>query len=102
VTLDMIGGLMLIALALGLLTTVYVRQKSLSTRLGADREAVRRAELALLQLQGGVPLASLDPTVRLRALDRPSPARFVWCEAVAVVNARSATLVGLVPEESLP
>ena len=104
--LDAVVGLAIIsALAASVATAVYAQRKH-SRALSKQREMVRLVEGALVDLRAGreVDTASeVRPLMYLTVtrLDTPAVDGWVWVEASSSFRERSASVVGLVPVDSL-
>jgi hypothetical protein len=93
---DAVIALTLVAM-LGAVLMVLANRHARATReLGATRAAVRMAEAALMEMQGGRPAPA---SVRVRRLT-PAAEGAVWVEVTAAVEGREVALIGLVRESA--
>src|SRR5690606_6334348 len=93
-----VGMVLLMAIGTALVVTLHLRQQ-VHERADARRQAVDRAEAALVMLQNGE--RAEMPAVSLESLDSPAPAGFRWVRTRCSVNEQEAQLIGLVPAEEV-
>jgi hypothetical protein len=101
VMLDVTVALLLISTMAGVLAYTANRQQTHLQFLADTRSASRIAEAALITLQSGQ--TSLPPGITVHPLSRPAEIPgMVWVQVGAIEAGRTASLVGLVPQASLP
>ena len=99
--LEVLWGITIIGMLLGLFTVVTIRQDKVERQLAARRALVRQTEVALLTLQTGGKIT--DDSVSIKLLDTPSSVTgFRWVEVSMAEKTKPLSLIGLVPEKSLP
>jgi hypothetical protein len=97
-------AIMIVAILAALLSVADGSHQRALKHLADSRSATRLAESALISMQSGQSLSiPTDCDLAFRELS-PSPGLpgQVWIEVDAAVNGRRASLVGLVPRNSLP
>jgi hypothetical protein len=92
--LDALLGLFLIVAIAAALGLVVSNQRRAAIATANGRDAVRRAEAALISLQAGQPAVS---GVDVKQIDAPSPRGWVWVRATGQSGTHRAELIGLVP-----
>lgn len=98
--LEVLWGILLIGMLLGLLTVATMQQDKAERKLAARRAMARQVEAALVTLQAGGRVA--DQTVRVKRLETPAPAQgFIWVEVSAADKTATTRLVGLVSEKTV-
>ena len=99
---DAVIGLALLAILSVALISIVRRERRAATVLSDQREATGAAEAVLSGLQARLPPAP-GTDVRLTPSPGGDPvAGQAWVEVRATVRGRSASVVGLVPEDALP
>lgn len=102
-TADIIVSLGILTLLGILLAGAQGRQNQAAKKLADTRSAGRMAERVLLDLQHHQSFAPpADVKLSIEKLNTSAPAGWSWAQVDAKVRGRSATLWGLVPDESLP
>lgn len=100
VFIDVVMGVILVGMIAGMLGAAAGWHYRALKHLADTRAATRLAESTLISLQTGQPVAAADSKCRelSAATDLPG---MTWVEVSATVDGRSASLVGLVPNNSL-
>jgi type II secretory pathway pseudopilin PulG len=108
VLLDVLMGMIIVSILGALLGAAAAMHDRAAHHLDDTRAAMRQAESALLTMQSNQ-IPPEKPTVGnggfLTVKKLPAQSQtpgMTWIEVRATVHARTATLVGLVPETSLP
>jgi type II secretory pathway pseudopilin PulG len=111
VFLDVVMGIMIVAILAAILGFAAATHQRGLKHLADSRSATRLAESALISMQSGQ-----SPSIPANVEGKPSTSNLafhelpaspdvpgnVWIELDAAVNGRQASLVGLVPRNSLP
>jgi len=111
VFLEVLMAIMIVAILVAILGLAVASHQRGLKHLADSRSATRLAESALISLQSGQ-----SPSIPADAEGKPSTSNLafhelsvspdfpgqVWIEVHAAVNGRQASLVGLVPRNSLP
>jgi type II secretory pathway pseudopilin PulG len=96
---DVILGMLLIGLILGLMTSTMSMWHRSSVRLLHERRATAEAERALTLLRAGQSSATDAAAILLiEPLSGDAPQGLRWTRVTASVEGRSASLIGLLPE----
>jgi Tfp pilus assembly protein PilX len=99
--LDVLTGLILVAVLGAALVTALVARGRLSHRLAADRAAAAAAEAALVALQ--TTAAPVPPNVNLQPVAGvAAPPGKAWVRVAATVDGRARAIIGVVPANRLP
>jgi hypothetical protein len=99
-TIDILGGLALIAIAGTMLTVLTARCMRASAQLAAGRNAIGAAETALANMQDGLANPTSDARVRIEIAPCPDGAVVAghrWVQVIATVEGQSRAVSGLVP-----
>jgi len=102
---DVIGGLILVATLATVLAIAMNRQNRAQQKLADSRAAVRIAERVLADLQTSGKTAADDDDTRItihRAEGAADARGLAWAEVRVAFRDQQASLVGLVPRQSLP
>jgi type II secretory pathway pseudopilin PulG len=102
---DVIGGLILVAMLATVLAIAMNRQNRAQQKLADSRAAVRIAErvLADLQTSGKTAAADDDTRITIHRAEGAADARgLAWAEVHVAFRDQQASLVGLVPRKLLP
>jgi type II secretory pathway pseudopilin PulG len=103
VLLDVLMGMIIVALLAAILgAAAAMNQRSLQ-HLADSRAATLEAESALLSLQSHQKptLGNGGQSSCKKLSDFPKTPNMTWIEVRATVNARTATIIGLVPQNAL-
>ena len=90
-------GLILVVALMAVMAAMVWRHNLAGHKLADSRAALRLAERTLAELHSGGPVAQARG-VQVRRLSAGPVAGTHWVEVQAIVDGRSATLVGLVAE----
>jgi type II secretory pathway pseudopilin PulG len=104
VFLDVVMAIMIVAILAAILGFAAASHQRGLKHLADSRSATRLAESALISMQSGQS-PSIPANSNLAFHELPVSPEFpgkVWIEVDAAVNGRQASLVGLVPRNSLP
>jgi hypothetical protein len=96
-------GLAFLALLATVLAVTATRQQRAARVLADQREAVRIAETALLDLQAHQPAAAAVSDVTVRVAPASGGAKVPgtkWVEMIVTVRGQTRSLVGLVPDDA--
>jgi hypothetical protein len=99
---DVLMATILVALIAAMLGAAAGWQQRAMIHLANARAASRTAESALLTLQSGHALAPDSPVHIRRLAEESNIPGQVWVQVDAAEGGRAATLVGLVPQNTLP
>jgi type II secretory pathway pseudopilin PulG len=96
-------GMIIISILGTLLSTAATKHDRAAHHLDDTRAATRQAESALLTMQAGQAAITCESLTITKLPDSSTQIPgMTWVEVQATVNARTATLIGLVPESSIP
>jgi Tfp pilus assembly protein PilX len=101
---DVVMAMILVSLIAAMLGAAANWHQRALTHLADSRSATRLAESAILSMQSGqTPPQSADATLTIHKLSDASdvPGK-TWVEVDATVANRRASLIGLVPQNTLP
>jgi len=103
VLLEVLWSVIIMTALAGVLALAARRDSIGLAHLSDSRASARVAESVLTAMQfGRTPPAADDAKVSVKQLATPSEAAgMVWVEVTAEISKRSATLVGLVPQDSI-